>query len=626
MIRIVALLSAVIISMSSFAQTKESNIKIYNQAVELCKAGDHLKAVDLFKRVYKSEPENVDLLYNLGQCYLNSNNGSDSAAIYFEKAVSLLNKEKYNTDFGIDLFMSLAKAKQYSYKFQEAIDNYNNVLGFIDPNATDFRGVINREIEISKNGIEFMKHPVKLEVKNLGSTVNSKYDDHSPLVNADESLLLFTSRRISSYSEMMDDGQFSEKVFSSKKVDGNWSKSEVVKSVVTRDSHESVLCLSADGTELYMLVSNFDGQNIYVSNFDGETWSEPYMLPEGINSRFNETHASINADKSVLYFTSDRRGGLGGLDIYMVRKLPNGEWGLPKNLGESINTPYDEETPMIHPDGKTLYFSSKGHNTMGNYDIFYSQMNADSTWSEPVNMGYPINTPDDDFFFVPIAAENKAYMASSRFEDNYGGSDLYVIEYEEPVERRLAVIRGQLKSEGNADWDEVRIRVTEKGNTDLIGEYKPNPATGKYVMILEADKDYDVAYVGNGFESKKDELRITKEMTYRNLEQSYDIDNVVLTTIATPQEEKVEVVTLDGKYTVQFLTLKKLVENHKDLRKLDASKIVVYKCKDGNFRYVYGGFKTYKDAQKVKDEVKEATGYDDPFIRYIWQLEKMKVE
>ncbi len=656
---IVCLLLSFLASTMQAQQKTASASKLFNRAVSYSQKGDFNQAIPLFKKVASEEPENINVLYNLGYCYLNTTNGPDSAAVYFERAIDLLEEEGYNTDIGIDLHLSLAKSKQLLYKYEDAISVYKKMLGFIDPDQLDLKEVIDREVEVSNNGINFMKNPVKLEVHNLGNKVNSRYDDHSPLVSADESLILFTSRRKSSYSQILPDGQFSEKIYYSDKVSEKWEKAGVLTAVIEQDSHEAAVCISADGTELYLLRSDFDGQNLFVSEFDGETWSEPFMLPEGINSRYRETHASINADKSVLFFTSDRKGGEGGLDIYMVRRLPNGNWGTPRNLGDDLNTRYDEETPMIHPNGKILFFSSEGHNSMGKFDIFYSTMKADSSWSEPVNMGYPINTPDDDFFFVPTAVENRAYMASSRFDENYGGSDLYMIEYEEPEIDRLAVVKGKLNAGREYEWDEVIIHVKEKGKNELIGEYKPNPVTGDYLMILEAEKTYDIAFKGESIENKNTSLTVTREMTYLNQQQSVSLDDTMIkglyaekvldsektladatqmqtksaetasetySSSALSNSERQMTAESEGKYTVQFITLKRQFDNYKIFKNLDPNKIIVYKCKDGNYRYVYGSFKAFKDAKKVKQEVIKATGYDDPFVRYFWQLKQMKVE
>lgn len=623
------------VTISISAQKSSSVPKLFGRAVNFSQNGDYKQAIPLFKKVLEEEPNNLNGLYNLGYCYENTGK-QDSAVAYFDRGIAQLEDDMLNTDIGIELHLSQAKSNQLLYKFDEAIATYNKVLGFINEEQVQLKTTINKEIEIANNAIELVSNPVKLEVHNLGKDINSTYDDHSPLVDADETIMLFTSRRKSSYSQIMPDGQFTEKIYSAFNIWDNWGEAEEVTSVLKRDAHESGVCLSIDGSELYLLRSDFDGQNLYVSEFDGETWSEPFMLPEGINSRYNETHASINADKSVLFFTSDRKGGEGGLDIYMVRKLPNGQWGIPRNLGTDINTELDEETPMIHPDGKTLFFSSEGHKTMGKFDIFYSQMNADSSWSEPVNMGYPINTPDDDFFFVPTVAENRAYLASSRFEENYGGSDLYMIEYEEPEIDRLAVIKGKLNAGREYPWDEVVINVKEKGQDELVGEYRPNPVSGEYLLILEADKSYDISYEGASIKPLNKDITVGRDMTYSFLEKSYNHGEIAVTGLY-PEEKPEDTPTegiptgsntgakaVDGKYTVQFVTLKEPLKNYDKYKNLDVNKIMVYKCKDGNYRYVYGSFKAFKDAKKVKQEVNEATGYDDPFVRYFWQLDEMK--
>ena len=294
------------------AQTQSSsNSKLFNRAVSFSQAGDYNKAIPLFKKVLESEPENINVLYNLGHSYVNTGK-QDSAANYFTKGIELLNKDVYNTDLGVELHLSLAKSNQLQYKFKKAIEIYENMLDFVDPDQVELKEFIDWEIETCNNAIKYVNSPVKLEVHNLGKEVNSKYDDHSPVVNADETMMIFTSKRRSSLSQIMPDGQFTEKIYSSFNIFDNWEEAEEVEPVLVQDSHESAVCLSIDGNELYLLRSDFEGQNLYVSKFNGENWSEPVVLPDGINSRFNETHASINADKSILFFTSDRKGGVGG--------------------------------------------------------------------------------------------------------------------------------------------------------------------------------------------------------------------------------------------------------------------------------------------------------------------------
>ena len=594
-------------------------IKYFNEAVKLSDNKDYESAIKLFKRILKDEPENLQVLYNLGNCYLNTSDGPDSAVIFFEKASKLLKKDDYMTELGVDLQLSLGKSYQMLLKYHDAMDIYKNFLKMLLPEDTELESMIRREMEICENGIDLMEHPVELKVRNLGPHINSKYDDHSPIVSADESILIFTSRRASSYSNRMPDGQYEERIYISRMKGDTLGKAEILKkNLFKRPGHVAGVGLSADGTELLMYRNDVNGKNIYETKFDGTTWTEPVKLPAPINSKFDETHASLSSDNNMMFFTSDRPGGYGGLDIYQVRRLPDGSWGLPRNLGAEINTEYDEETPIIHPDGKTLFFSSEGHNSMGNLDIFYSHVNADSSWSEPVNIGYPINTPDDDFFFMPTTTLNKAYYASAKFEDNYGRSDIYEIKYKEPVVNRLAVIKGVVHTTNNAPLENVRIYVTEMPGGEQVGIYRPHPGSGKYVLILEAEKKYNIRFTGLGFNEVNESVAVTREMTYKKQHQTASLNDVTLIAKAVEKPVKPGCEDLsDGIpcYAVQILSLKWQVKSWDVFGDLERDLIKEYKCKDGFYRYSYGAFKGYKASLKGKDKVLKTGKWQDAFIR-----------
>ncbi len=632
------------------AQTSASE-KFYKKGIEYARQGNFEQAIAMLKRAEADDPNNIDIQYSLGQSFLGTAHGPDSAIVYFEKAEKLIDPQLNSTDFGVELHMALAKSYQRTYQYQKSKDTYRALLAYVPEDAQALRDEIYREMNICDNGIELMQKPVKLEVHNLGAKVNSKYDDHSPVVNADESILMFTSKRISSYSQKTEDGQFSEKIFESTKKDGEWDNTEIIKSILDPNSHESILSLSADGTELYMLRSNIDGQDVFVSNYDGETWSEPYKLPNGINSRFNETHASVNVDKSLLFFTSDRPGGYGGLDIYYARRLPNGEWGVPVNMGNKINTPYDEETPMLHPGGKTLFFSSEGHNSMGGFDIYYSMMLADSSFTEPVNMGYPINTPDDDIFFMPTASSNKAYMSSARFDGNIGGTDIYEVEYEEPPVNKMAVLKGEIDNDANVSMEDLKIEAKDVETGELSGRFKVNPDQNKYLLILEANKKYQLVFSGSGFEDFTTDLTVSSDMTYKKSENVVNVAPIHLKVtpekiakieqeskqvqaatagssysyVAAPGESAFAGLAKEGdKYSVQFITLKKVVDLEAYFKNMDVSKVRVVKCEDGKYRYMFGTYKTFSEAKKGKKEVVDICGYKDAFVRFMYQIENMK--
>ncbi len=635
MIRPNALIVAFLLIIAQLAQAQSnerSDNKKFNEAVKLADDKDFHEAIKLFSQILKDEPQNVPALYNIGNCYLNTSDGPDTAIVYFQKAYNLLQDDEKIGDVGVDIQLSIGKSYQYLLQPEKAINTYEELISILPAEDQPLREEALREIETCENAIELIQNPVELKVHNLGPNINSKYDDHSPLITADQSLLMFTSRRASSYSELLFDGQYAERIYASENEVEGWEKAKSLKNLFKRMGHEAGVSLSADGSELIVYRNDVDGANLYICQYDGENWGEPVKMESPINSKYEETHATISADKQTIYFTSNRPDGMGGLDIYRVRRLPNGEWGKAENM-KAFNTPYDEETPILHPNGKVMYFSSEGHGSMGQFDIFYSVMEEDGNWGPAINMGYPINTPDDDFFFVPTATPNIAYYASARYDDNYGGSDIYLIEYEEPEINRLVVIKGCVNSTDDAPIEHVTISVKQKGKMDPVGIYKPHPGTGKYVLILEADGNYTIDYTGTGFESQEKSIDVTRDMTYKSTSQTFDIDDVMMVTIEQPKEETQTTLavttsvmdTSDGipYYTVQILALKKPVSSYDVFTDLEHDLIKEYKCTDGFYRYSYGAFKGFKASLKGKEKVLKTGLWSDSFIRDIKQYDQL---
>lgn len=632
------IIAYLLISITLSAQKEDKKLsRLYSDAVAYAEEKNYTEAIDILRDVLKEDPNSPEALYYLGYCFLNTSNGADSSIIYFQKGLDALPEEDYNSNLGVDMQYSLARSKHMLMRFEEAINSYEKLLEVIPVEDEVMQKRIQREIEMCYNGSELVKKPVKLEVENLGDKVNTSRDDHSPLISADGEVLFYTTRRPSSYSELMPDGQYSEKIYYSIDTIDGWSKGKIINKLFKKEGHESCVAISADGQELYLYRNDPEGKNIYQCLYDGSTWSEPIKLQKPVNTVYDETHVTLSPDKSVLYFTSNRPGGYGGLDIYRVRRLPNGEWAVPQNLGPEINTQYDEETPMLHPDGRTLYFSSEGHNSMGGFDIFISRQEPDSAWSEPVNMGYPINTPDDDMFFVPTVSYNQAYYASARFKDNYGGMDLYLVKYEEPVENRLAVMKGTVLSEDDTPLETIRVFVTEKITNSMVGQYKPHAGTGKYVMILEAEKTYQLRYAGEGFDDYVVDLPVDRSMTYSTLQSANKVDDVTMIAVAETEEVSgSEVVSAtysedmdvsDGipYYTVQILTLDWPVKSWDNaFEGLDQNLIKEYRCKNSKYRYAYGAYKGYKATLKAKEEVlSKTTKFGDSFVRDVQQYDDL---
>lgn len=527
--------------------------------MQLAEKSDYRAAIDIFKVIVKDDPKDLDALFNMGLCYLNTSNGADTAVVCFNKGLDILTESEKEGYLGRELGLSLGKAYQVLLKPLKAVSIYEHLLLNTPDEESLFIKELEREIQICHNANFFINNPIELNVQNMGSAVNSMYDDHSPLIAVSEEQLFFTSRRNWIKMSLLADGQYAEKIYTVPLAAKNWESARLLKVFFKNNEHEAAVSLSPDGNDMVLFRNDEHGKSLYVSHYSGRSWSEPEKLPFPINSYAEETHGSISADKSTLFFTSDREGGFGALDIYMVKKQADGQWGTPRNMGSNINTPFDEETPMIHYDGRTLYFSSEGHNTMGRLDVFYSQMNADSSWSAPVNMGYPINTPDDDFFFVPTIDKSQAYYASSKFADNYGGSDIYRVQFKSDSDSNteLAVVEGVVDSRLGSEFQKVRVLVTRTKDNKLVGDYRPNSGSGTYMMFLENGYEYEVKQTNTLNEEKIAYVNVTEDMIYTKTKVPIVLNDVAM---SAPMIKLALPVTQDNTLAVDITNKKPVIQ------------------------------------------------------------------
>jgi len=265
---------------------------------------------------------------------------------------------------------------------------------------------------------------------------------------------------------------------------------------------------------------------------EGTTWADPIKLNENINSPFLESSTSLSGDLNTLYFSSNREGGFGGKDIYMSRKLADGEWGEAENLGHNVNTEEDEDGPFIHPDGITLYFSSEGHNSMGGFDIFRS-IRSGNDWTRAENIGYPINTADDDLYFTSTADGKRAYFSSAR-AGGYGNQDIFVVHTTEDFGKSpvLTLMKGIITADGSPVKSEITVIDNE---TSLVrGVYQSNSASGKYIIIIDPGGNYNIRFQTPG------KLYSTSNINY----PSQDSFISVIENIELQQGKKGEKVTL----------------------------------------------------------------------------------
>lgn len=500
-----------------------------NSAISYSKEG-YQDVLPTFLDLYKQEPANANLAYKIGICYLNSRKDRSQSIPYLEKAASSTTdsyKDSWKEKNAPILALKyLGDAYHITSQFDKAIDAYQKYTA--KANDKDMIAEANRKIEMCNTAKLLQANPVKAKIQNLGPNVNSSYPDYSQVLSADQSTIFFTSRRPETTGGMQDDaGNYMEDIYMSERTSSGWSKAKNIGPPVNTDAHEATVGLSPDGyTILIYKDDNGDG-NIYSTTLNGETWTKPVKLNDNINSKSWEPSACISADGHTIYFVSDRSGGYGGRDIYMSKLDEKGEWGKAVNLGPSINTKYDEDAPFIHDDGVTLSFSSNGHNTMGGFDVFTSLLSEDGTWAEPMNVGFPVNTPDDDVFYVVSPDGRTSYFTSFR-DGGLGEKDIYTVQFLDRKQTSLALVKGTVNDESGKPAQDVEITVTDNETGNIVGTYHTNNKTGKFLFILTPGKNYNITYQSKNHLFYSENISIPKDETYYELNRSIALNPITV--------------------------------------------------------------------------------------------------
>jgi outer membrane protein OmpA-like peptidoglycan-associated protein/tetratricopeptide (TPR) repeat protein len=365
---------------------------------------------------------NPELNYKIGVCYLYADDKLQ-AIKYLKKAYDLKH------EVAEDIHFQMARAFHMSQDFDNAIKEYK----FFQTKTSErklrkMKLNIPNYISECENGKKLITKPLRIVLQNPGKTINSEYDDYLSVIDSKEETMYFTSRRMSKKNNKRNflDKKFSEEIYVSKKKNKDWTQSQLLSKSFSSNESEAALALSPDNTKLYIYKSKSNGDVFWTSMKNG-AWSKPKSLR--FNSRDRETSVCFTPDGKRVYFVSNREdGSLGGKDIYYCDINEKGKYSKPQNAGPTLNTSENEEAISLSKDGKTIYFSSKGHTTMGGYDVFTSTINANGKWSIPENIGYPINTPDDDLFFSMMPNGKSAYISSNR-EQGFGEKDIYKVVY-----------------------------------------------------------------------------------------------------------------------------------------------------------------------------------------------------
>lgn len=459
--------------------------------------------------ILDERPEDTKINYNTGLCYLNSDFEKIKAIPYFEKVV-------FYDEEAATVYYLMGKSYQSDMQFDRAIDMFNKYMEFYSIGAEFSVEEAEIEIEYCENAYELMKFPVGCTYENLGPEINSEYPDYFPFVTVDESFVVYTSKRDDG-SEKLPDGTYASNIYYTKVVDGEYAAATHLPGA-DNDPGESevVIGMSLDGTGMLLMkgMESVSG-DIYEADFSSDHLENVNALSEQVNSRWREIAATYGTDRSTIYFVSDRPGGYGGTDIWVIKKLPTLKWGVPFNAGPHINTDRDEDFPNLSPDGEFLYFSSKGHFSMGGYDIFKAKWNSDSNmFVNPRNLGYPVNSVDDDMNYRVSNSGRYGYISALR-EDGYGDYDIYRLTISE-IDAEISVLRGVIRSsnEETNPVESASITVSDLKTGDLYGIYAPNPSSMRYVVALEPG-EYDVLITADGFDPVSFEVKILGKSSFQ---------------------------------------------------------------------------------------------------------------
>ncbi|MCB8999749.1 MAG: PD40 domain-containing protein [Bacteroidales bacterium] len=447
------------------------------------------EALPLYLRLHRADPENYNLYFKIGVCYLNNPYEKDKSISYLEKASKNINPKYKESTYKemyapLDALFFLGNAYRINNDLDKARQAYKEFQSKMDKAIYDENLVI-EQLTACDVAEKMMKKPVDMDVEILSNQINTRFADINSCVSGDESKMVFISKL-----------QFYDAVFFTEKVNGNWTPPRNITPELGVDGDVYPTCLSWDGSILFIYRNDDFIGNLYTSKLVDGKWTPLVKLNDNINTKYWESHASVTKDGNTLYFTSNRKGGYGGLDIYKSKKQDDGNWGPAENLGPVINTPYNEETPFITASGNKIFFSSYGHYNMGGYDVFVSSLKPDGTWAPPLNMGYPVNTTDDNIFFCPVKDGEVAYYPVYK-ETGYGKEDIYRYKVYTADHPRRFDISGILNYQGEkVDGKDVNISVISQTSGDTLAVTNPDnqgnfvfsvPA-GKYNMVFDSDR------------------------------------------------------------------------------------------------------------------------------------------
>ena len=598
----------------------------------------YLYARPIYDSLYKKHKSNTYIGYLLGTSSIYDPHFQANSESLIKAAESIKSRL-------LDYDFYLGKSYMANDKYNEAILQFEKYK--LNPLDKETKNEIDRQITICKSALDLENKSALTKITNIGSPINTPGSEYTPVFPSNENFMAFTYRGEKSMGgkqilpNKVDEknGIYFEDIFISQKDDkNNWTEPKSINTINTT-GHDAVVHISHDGQKLFIYRNVGVGSgDIFISKLDGQNWSVPEKV-KGINSNFWEGSVCLFPDEKTICFSSERPGGIGGRDLYYAKLLPDGSWGNVKNFGPEINTKDDEDAPFIHSDGKTLFFASTGHNSIGGYDIFRSEL-KNEFWSTPYNVGKPVNTPQDDKFYVVSSDGERGYYSSEK-KTGQGQQDIYVVEpglFGKPT--ALVLVTGIVTYDNAPVKAEIVVR-SKLNKKDFSGSFNSNSVNGGYLVNLPSGNEYEIIYKYLGATTIKDistaqidsfaRLEIDAELfskEYLTLNQS-KIDSAAyrdneLVGIGLTNEEilsKYGNTIVDSlNYTVQIGAYK-LYENFNYSKLIGLPKALRKTFSDNITRFTIGSYSKLNDATAILNKAKK-NGIKDAFIIAIYKGEK----
>lgn len=510
-----------------FSQTQMANF-FYKKGKELYDEKEYNEAIEQFEKALNKDDSHKDALCYLGYSHYELGAYKDASSA-FERLDQLA-----TADYWAWYLYLKGNANAELEQWDKAIDDYEKFMkryskdadriGF-HHNAAYKKYYAEQALKV-RNKKSLMPEPV-----NLGKEVNTVSDDMMPQIDPTGNKMYFTSSRKGGMDDLDEDEEmdWGEDLYYVEKEGNAWGKPVLLPEPINSYDNDGTSTFSADGQQMIYVKCDADGGigscDLWTCKLNGTEWSKPTNLGDIVNSEEWDSQPSIAADGQSLAFVSTREGSYeGSMDIYIARKNKFGQWGVPQNAGATVNTPFGEKSPYLAPDGKTMYFASEGHPGFGDYDLFVTVLEG-GKWSEPVNLGAPLNSKGEDTYFTISASGEDAYFASDRGGE--GKLDLYAVVIPEELRPKPSVIvKGIVTNAKNNKNIDAWVLVEDINTGELIATAKSNSSTGEYLVVLPSGRNYSVSANKEGFFFYSNRFEVPKTAKYEEIKKDIALEPI----------------------------------------------------------------------------------------------------